>query len=664
MKKNIFIIFFVGFYLSAFAQNSEKINFEDVGCLKYRFSTISQEDAQNKLLFDYQNNNSLIEIVVDGLEKQGLSVFSNISFEEILTLEEVYNRLGQFEEPMSEQETLVYPYVPEEIVAFKIKELLIYDKQGKLLQSFVEGLCPIRENLGYDGEVRKNELFWFYFPEYSPILKKQNENLYNFISEKKYEAKPDNEVFVNEQVYSRYHDHIFIYPEKSNSKEINKLDTILYSDIKYAEIKYRILDTANAENLPLFMPQNYDDNIGYNTLMEVIYKSVNKYGLSAYNANLSFSKTGEPFMSILTNNEFQEILGQRVDTLISIDLDGQLETLTVLNPVQLQEVREYIIQELWLYGNNDELIDVRTLGIAPVRHYYVDGYEGDVRKKIVCWVYFPEFQHIARRHNASKLDCSPTKTFDDIFFKQEYKSDKYWHNIHETYKSDTIIFDTLRNFVNLKELNYCQVAIKFDEKQTVQKKKKQKKAKYTKTVYTKIEKSEKNAPIFNLEYPAYGYTSVIDHILDNVYKQGLTAYHDDEMTTVMKEEELNVKMGEKIESIIGYNPETGDEEVVKIQVPISSKEATSYLTKEIWHYRGKKVVKKEIVAICPVREHYRDNDVEQKNPLYTKTFWVSYKDLETYFKDNHITKTQPVADQTIYDFFESRNYEFEIIEKP
>lgn len=61
--------------------------------------------------------------------------------------------------------------MPEHIKQYWIKEDWFFDRQRSIMEVRIIGLCPLRENVGENGEVRGYQpLFWIYFPEARPAL--------------------------------------------------------------------------------------------------------------------------------------------------------------------------------------------------------------------------------------------------------------------------------------------------------------------------------------------------------------------------------------------------------------------------------------------------------------------------------------------------------------
>lgn len=61
--------------------------------------------------------------------------------------------------------------MPEHIKQYWVKEDWFFDRQRSVMEVRIIGICPLKENIGENGEVRGYQpLFWVYFPEARPVL--------------------------------------------------------------------------------------------------------------------------------------------------------------------------------------------------------------------------------------------------------------------------------------------------------------------------------------------------------------------------------------------------------------------------------------------------------------------------------------------------------------
>ena len=85
-------------------------------------------------------------------------------------------------------------------------------------------------------------------------------------------------------------------------------------------------------------------------------------------------------------------LGGRVDTFTVVDpVTGVEEQNIVETDANLGEVKQYFIKEQWFFDKKHSSMQVRIVGIAPVR-IYQHPETGLPYRSATFWVYFPELR--------------------------------------------------------------------------------------------------------------------------------------------------------------------------------------------------------------------------------------------------------------------------------
>jgi len=160
---------------------------------------------------------------------------------------------------------------------------------------------------------------------------------------------------------------------------------------------------------------------------------------------------------------------------------------------------------------------------------------------------------------------------------------------------------------------------------------------WEKIVWRRIELTEKMNQIFYFPtQPSEGYMNLIDVLLDAIHNSGLSAYRarardaGQEFEIPMTEEEIHQEMGAKtVPQIIEL--EDGTYDTTMVPVPYDPTEIKSLIIKEVWFFdKQRSVMDVRILGICPVRQYYREDDIEQSTPLYKKVFWVMYSDARPF----------------------------------
>lgn len=193
------------------------------------------------------------------------------------------------------------------------------------------------------------------------------------------------------------------------------------ADVMWSKKVVRKLDLKEKLNHSLYYPTKvFSDR---KSLMQLILWGFENASKTAY--EFSMTMTYEIVNPITVQQALLE-LGGKVDTIEKKDIDGNVIGVQVdtINPVEITyEVQELLMKEEWFFDRQRSVMDVRIIGLAPVRRYEDKDAPGTYRSGIPFWIYFPEFRDLF-----SKTDVFNTKndaerrTFDDIFWKRKFSS--------------------------------------------------------------------------------------------------------------------------------------------------------------------------------------------------------------------------------------------------
>lgn len=156
---------------------------------------------------------------------------------------------------------------------------------------------------------------------------------------------------------------------------------------------------------------------------------------------------------------------------------------------------------------------------------------------------------------------------------------------------------------------------------------------WTKIVWRRVELAERaNQHLYFPTQPQDGRMSLIDVLLEGIHSQGLTAYQENgnnEFATILTEKEVNAQMGAKQELLVRPNLDGGMDTLL-VPVNYNSSEVKSYLVKEVWGVNKQtSAMEVRIIGICPIRTFYRNEDVDQAEPLLKQCFWVYYPEVRS-----------------------------------
>jgi len=107
--------------------------------------------------------------------------------------------------------------------------------------------------------------------------------------------------------------------------------------------------------------------------------------------------------------------------------DGMMTDTTIQNDRRLDEIKQILVKEKWFFDSNNSVMNVRIIGLCPIRIYNVldeSGMPSDViRKQQTFWVYFPEIRPLLARHEIYNGNNDAQRmSYDDFFMQRRFSS--------------------------------------------------------------------------------------------------------------------------------------------------------------------------------------------------------------------------------------------------
>jgi gliding motility associated protien GldN len=188
------------------------------------------------------------------------------------------------------------------------------------------------------------------------------------------------------------------------------------ADILWKRRVWQVIDLREKMNQPMYFPAVPSD--GRRSLMQVIVDGIRAGQITAYDV------VDEEFTVPLT----AEQLFARLERTQTITMQrptppyDEFDTTLVIsfNPA---DVRRFRIKEDWFFDRKRSVLDVRIIGISPVREA-IDPLTGESRgDEPLFWIYFPEARNaFANSEVFNRNNDVHRMSFDDLFIRRFFSS--------------------------------------------------------------------------------------------------------------------------------------------------------------------------------------------------------------------------------------------------
>jgi len=237
-------------------------------------------------------------------------------------------------------------------------------------------------------------------------------------------------------------------------KDIRDKSPIPYSHLREADVMWskkvwREVDLRKKMNQPLYYPTTpIGDRM---SLINIILAEIKSGTVNAYDADVSDDMTVK-----VTQADIDRKMGASSDTTNIQIAPGVFRDTVVVNDPKPEDIKQIRIMEEWYFDKKHSKMDVRILGIMPIRHFY-NNERGEYQKFRVCWIYYPDFRDTFANHEIYNPDNDAHRiSFDDFFMQRRFSSviiaesnvyDNRQIDLYETGKEALIEAERIKEYI-------------------------------------------------------------------------------------------------------------------------------------------------------------------------------------------------------------------------
>jgi len=194
----------------------------------------------------------------------------------------------------------------------------------------------------------------------------------------------------------------------TSEKRVLSYDPIREADIFWEKRIWRVVDVREKMNLPFAYPER--------PFFTILMESAIGGDVTAY------STEDDKFTTPLTPDEVGT-MGATQDTVITFDPETYEEQIQIVrNEINPEDIKRFRLKEIWFFDEESSTMQVRILGIAPLRDI-TDDAGNFLYEQPMFWIYYPEAREILARERVFNIgnDASPV-TWEDLMERRTFAS--------------------------------------------------------------------------------------------------------------------------------------------------------------------------------------------------------------------------------------------------
>jgi gliding motility associated protien GldN len=196
------------------------------------------------------------------------------------------------------------------------------------------------------------------------------------------------------------------------------LPGIREADVTWSKTVWRWIDFREKMNQVFYFPTH--EMQGRNNLFNVLMKGIKENAITAFVAK---PKDDNEFGEPISYDGIAKAMSRTATISIRDFNTGLLRDSTVLHEMSSDDVKILIVKEIWYFDKQKSSLQVRILGICPVKVYFdeKDVNKEDPKRLKLFWVYYPEVRALlAKSESLNSMNGARNLSYDDLFLMRYF----------------------------------------------------------------------------------------------------------------------------------------------------------------------------------------------------------------------------------------------------
>lgn len=177
---------------------------------------------------------------------------------------------------------------------------------------------------------------------------------------------------------------------------------------------------------------------------------------------------------------------------------------------------------------------------------------------------------------------------------------------------------------------------------------------WSKMVWRIIDLREKmNQTLYFPTKEIQGRRNLVNLFVEGIKDGKLTAYdakEDDEFKVPMTFDQVKEAFGATTRTMKVRDIDTGEMVDKPVTGEVRSEEVKQFMVKEEWYFdKQTSTLNVRVIGICPIKEFFRDEDVNQETVVRRQLFWIYYPEARELMAANEVFNPLNTARNSSYD---------------